>query len=104
MSSSSSTDLVSCFQISAGLPAWSQVLVSQDVLSESWLASESGLVKVDILRIGAHEAKTASGPANPRGLNSIAGQIVLFLAVQNSSIGDLVTDWLTEWGTFDFWT
>ena len=25
-----------------------------------------------------------------------------FLAVQNSSIGDLVTDWLTQWATFDF--
>ena len=29
--------------------------------------------------------------------------LFMFLAVQNSSIGDLVTDWLSEWVTFWFW-
>ena len=28
---------------------------------------------------------------------------IQFSAVQNSSIGDLVTDWLTDWGYFYFW-
>ena len=34
---------------------------------------------------------------------SIICFLLLFLAVQNSSIGDLVTQWVTEWVTFWFW-